>query len=70
MGVKLKVVSPDLFSHFMFFNVLSYFQHFFRYRGGGGGVKKINVFFLENQFFLIMLSSRFRLFQKPRGGGE
>ena len=44
MGVKLKVVSPDLFSHFMvFFNVLCYFQHFFKYPGGG--VKKKNVFF-------------------------
>ena len=37
--------------------------------GGGGGVKNKNVYFLENQFFLIMLSLRFRLFPGGGGGG-
>ena len=70
MGVKLKVVSPDLFSHFMFFLTFYAISNIFLNIRGGGG-KKEKCFFLENQFFLIMLSLRFRLFQKTHfsGGG-
>ena len=39
MGVKLKVVSPDLFSHFMFFLTFYAISNIFlNIRGGGGNV--------------------------------
>ena len=44
MGVKLKVVSPDLFSHFMFFLTFYAISNIFL-NIRGGGVKKKNVFF-------------------------